>query len=442
MNLHRILIPALLLPIVMTCSSVAQTGSGNVHRFFFDTLSTGAVQPTPIGVDEMKYIGNQYITSKDSSLMRFTTLIVRRDIDFYADFELVEIDSFYLKTYEIMELTPLGWMRLGADYLIKLEAEFPGRNLRVRWRLMDTARRQQFARGKIEMHKKDWRILGHEIANEIVHTLTGEQGIFSTKIAYARKTSKGKEIYIADYDGAHERQLTNDNSINISPAFSPNGKSIYYTGFVSGDPQLYRADVRTGKTELIMKSPGIVAAPVVSPDGDKIACVLSRDGNSEIYLIDLRGKIIKRLTRHRAIDTAPTWSPDGRLIAFTSDRTGRNQIYIMDSYGMNLHRLTYQGNYNDSPVWSRAGDRITFVSRTKSGRFDLASIDTSGADYRILTEVGMNENPHFSPDGKHIIFSSTRLGPRDLFTMDITGRNQRRLTRFGRCSNPVWGPYP
>lgn len=442
MNLHRILIRAFLLLVTATCSPLAQSDDDNVHRYFFDTLSTGDVQPTPIGVEEMKYVGNQYITANDSSLMRYVTRIVQRDIDFYADFELVEIDSFYIKTYEIKEMTPRGWMRLGADYLIKLEAEFPGRNLRVRWRLMDTARRQQIDRGKIERPKSDWRLLGHEIADEIVHTLTGEEGIFTTRIAYAQKSSKGKEIFIADYDGAHEQQLTNNKSINISPAFSPDGKSVYYTSYVSGDPQLYRADVRTGENELIMESPGIVAAPNVSPDGDKIACVLSRDGNSEIYLIDLRGKVIKRLTNHRSIDTAPTWSPDGRLIAFTSDRNGRNQIYIMDSYGMNLRRLTFQGNYNDSPVWSRAGDRITFVSRTKSGRFDLASIDTSGADYRILTEVGMNENPHFSPDGKHIVFSSTRLGPRDLFTMDITGRNQRRLTRSGKCSNPVWGPYP
>ncbi len=112
----------------------------------------------------------------------------------------------------------------------------------------------------------------------------------------------------------------------------------------------------------------------------------------------------------------------------------------MDSDGLKVRRLTYEGRYNDSPVWSQRSDRITFVSRTKAGRFDIASIDTSGTDYHILTEVGTNENPHFSPDGKHIIFSSTRLGPRDIYTMDITGRNQRRLTHSGGCSNPVWGP--
>jgi TolB protein len=113
---------------------------------------------------------------------------------------------------------------------------------------------------------------------------------------------------------------------------------------------------------------------------------------------------------------------------------------MMDIFGANIRRLTPEGDYNDSPIWSARGNRVTFVSRTPRGRFDLAAIDTSGEGYRILTDLGTNENPHFSPDGKQIIFSSTRLGTGDLFTSDISGRNQRRLTRTGDCTNPTWGP--
>jgi TolB protein len=411
----------------------------NIRNILFDTIS-GEYQATPVGVDEMKYIGNQYITHDDSVLMYYVTRVVQNDIDFYADFELVPIDSFYLKTYEINELSVLGWMRLGADLLVKLEAEFPGDKLRVRWRLFDTRRQQQFARGVVEKPKGQWRFLGHEISNDVVHTLTGEKGIFLTKIAYCREVKNAKEIFIADYDGANEKQVTFTGSINISPFFAPDRDEIYFTSYLSGDPQLHKVKLRNLEIEQVASYKGIVAAPAVSPDGTKIACVLTKDGNSEIYVLDLKGRIIKRLTRHRAIDTAPTWSPDGGMIAFSSDRTGSPQVYVMDSDGLNTRRLTYQGGYNDSPIWSSRADRITFVSRTKRGRFDLASIDTTGHGYRILTEVGQNENPHFSPDGKHIIFSSTRLGPREIFTMDITGRNQRRLTRLGSCSNPNWGP--
>ena len=430
--------PFLLVILFLSYNSALAQGD-NIRNIFFDTI-TGGFEPTLIGVDKMRYIGNQYITGDDSTVMSYATRIIQNDIDFYADFELVPLDSFYLRVYEIADLDLLGWQRLGATYLIKLEAEFPGPNLRVRWRLFDTARKQQFAKGTFERHKTQWREIGHDVANDVVHTLTGEKGIFHTKIVYAKKIGEAKELFISDYNGANEQQLTNTNSINISPFFSPEGDEVYFTSYLDGDPQLYKVNIYNSETSRVAKFPGIVAAPAVSPDGNKIACVLTKDGNSEIYVLDLEGRIIKRLTYHWAIDTSPTWSPDGRLIAFSSDRSGRPQIYVMDSDGLNVRRLTYEGGYNDSPVWSTRSDRITFVSRTKTGRFDIASIDTSGSDYRVMTELGMNENPHFSPDGKHIIFSSTRLGPRDIYTMDITGRNQRRLTRSGGCSNPVWGP--
>jgi len=425
---------------ILSFGTNAEAQFNDVRNLFFDTLRTGDVEPTPIGVSDMVYTGTDYISARDSLFMAYATSVVRSDIDFYADFDLVRVDSFYLKTYEITELDLLGWQRMGGVYLVRLEAEFPSNLMRVRWRLWDTQRSQQFAKGTLEGPKDQWRSLGHRIANEIVHTLTGEEGVFLTQVAYIKKLKKAKELFISDFDGANERQLTRNGSINLSPAFAPDANEIYFVSYKDGDPQLYRVNLDNDEISSVGKYPGIMAAPSVSPDGNKIACVLSKDGNSEIYVLGLDGQVIKRLTRHWSIDTSPTWSPDGRSIAFSSDRSGAPQIYIMDADGLNVRRLTYQGRYNDSPIWSGRGDRLTFVTRTKSGRFDLASIDTSGADYRVLTELGHNENPHFSPDGKHVVFSSTRLGPREIFTMDITGRNQRRLTRYAGCSNPVWGP--
>jgi TolB protein len=389
----------------------------------------------------MKYIGTEYITREDSSLMRYVTTTVQRDINFYADFELVSLDTFYLTTYEITEMTPLGWQRLGAEYIVKLEAEFPGPNMRVFWSVYNTNNQVEIGDGKLEYKRQFWRELAHDISNEVVYLLTGDFGIFRTKVAYIKKMGNAKEVFISDYNGADERQLTNTGTINISPVFSPDGKAIFFTSYKDGTPQLYKVPIQGGEIEQITRFPGIAAAPAVSPDGNKIACTLSRDGNSEIYVLDLQGNVIKRLTRHASIDSSPTWSPDGRMIAFASDRTGSPQIYVMDSDGLNVRRLTFAGGYNDSPIWSQKGDRITFVSRTPDDhRFNLASIDTSGADFRKMTEVGHNENPHFSPDGKHIIFASDRLSESDIYTMDLSGRNQRRLTQSANCTNPTWGP--
>jgi len=428
-------ITSLLLIVICISAGNAQ----NVRDYRLGTVF-GQFKATPIGVEDVRYIGSSYIVADDSSLMRWTTAVVQNDIDFYADFELVRLDSFYLRTYEIKEIDLLGWQRLGAQYVVKLEAEFPGTNMRVFWRLFDASNKSQIARGNFEYRRQFWRELAHDIANDIVYNLTGERGIFRTKIAYIKRTGNAKEVFVADYDGTNERQVTRTGAINISPAFSPDGQTIYFTSFRDGDPQLYRVSVVNGEIKKLTNFQGIAAAPAVSPDGKKIACVLSKDGNSEIYVLDLDGRVIKRVTNHQAIESSPTWSPDGRMLAFSSDRTGAPQIYLTDSDGLATRRLTFAGKYNDSPIWSQRGERITFVSRTKEGRFDLASIDTSGVEFRILTEVGHNENPHFSPDGKHIVFASTRLSEGDIYTMDLSGLNQRRMTRTGNCSNPTWGP--
>ncbi len=425
--------------VILAGSAAAQDTS--IRTIPFDTIS-GGFRAIPVAVDNMKPATSDPISADDSLLMQYVVRVIQNDLDFYADFELIPLDPFYMETYELTELDIGGWQRLGADYVVKLDGSFPGANMRVMWRLYDTRSRREIADGQFDYHRQFWRLLAHDVANQVVQEMTGDPGIFRTKIAYIKKIGQAKELFMADYDGANEKQLTNNKSINVSPAFAPDAEHVYFTSYKGGTPQLYRVDVNTGEERQIGDFPGSVTAPSVSPDGKKIACVLSKDGDHEIYVLDLEGRIIKRVTRHPAIESSPTWSPDGRYIAYSSDRTGSPQIYISDADGIETRRLTFAGGYNDSPVWSHRGDRITFVSRTPRGRFDLASIDTSGYDYRIMTQLGTNENPHFSPDGKHIVFSSTRLSGGDIFTMDLSGRNQRRLTSEGNVTNPAWGPLP
>ena len=205
----------LILVLALLATTDASAQGDNIRNIFFDTIRTGDVRGTPIGVENMKFIGNQYITYDDSLLMNYITRTVQYDIDFYADFELIPLDSFYLRTYEIFEMDLLGWRRLGADLLVRLEAEFPSSNIRARWKLFDTIRKQQVARGVVEKHKSQWKTIGHEIANEIVNTLTGEKGIFLSSIVYVKQLDKTKELFVSDYDGANERQLTNNGSINL-----------------------------------------------------------------------------------------------------------------------------------------------------------------------------------------------------------------------------------
>ncbi|MFQ5675611.1 MAG: Tol-Pal system beta propeller repeat protein TolB, partial [bacterium] len=190
------------------------------------------------------------------------------------------------------------------------------------------------------------RAVIHQIADDIVYSLTGERGIARSKIAFVEQGKNGaKEIGIMDYDGYGSTLLTSDNSINLSPAWSPDGDHICYTSYQSDNPDLYVKNLRTNSEIRLSHVKGLNSAPAWSPDGSKIALTLSKDGNAEIYLFDIESKKLRRLTYNRAIDSSPTWSPSNREIAFTSDRLGSPQVYIMDADGVDVRRLTYQGSY-------------------------------------------------------------------------------------------------
>ncbi len=446
---------ALTLALVTGVLLIAGTQSADAQDFYsnvpdisveLDTLQ--GFSPTPIAVEDPTNRSGATLYPSDLQDLLDISEVIRQDLDFTPLCSLIYIDSLYMTHMGLTEMDATAWKHLGADYYVKLSAKLTPKTVSVRYRALLTSTDSERASGEFEVDRKFYRALAHRISDDIIEKLFTEKGIFQTRICYVvKKPGFVKDLYVADYDGASAVQVLTNGSTNLSPTFTPDGKELLFTSFVDDDLKIYSFGLKTGKTKLIAGFPGLNSAPSVSPDGDRIACILSKDGNAEVYLLDRRGRIIRRLTRTRAIENAPTFSPDGQEIVFSSDRSGSPQIYIMDIEGLNVRRVTFQGSYNDSPVWSPRGDVILFVSRTKSGRFDICTISPTGQDYRILTNTGANENPHFSPDGNSIVFSSTRLGVQEIFTMDRFGRKQSRLTRTaGRgdakgASNPVWGPY-
>lgn len=393
-----------------------------------------------IAVDDFTARENTRLLVQDSIILVRMAQIIRNDLNFSPFYETVLIDSFYMRHMELEVMTLMGWRHLGADYLVKGIGEFGGDNLHFSYSIIATQSGLEFKRGRFKAPIAGYRLLAHKIANEIIYYLTGEEGIYDTRVCFISNRTGNKELFLCDYDGANVYQLTGNGSINVSPAFDPKGDKILFTSYLSGDPQLYQYDPISGAVDLLAGYPGINSAGRVSPDNNEIVCALSRDGNAELYLLKRNGQIKRRLTYTASIESSPCWSPTGKEIAFSSDRTGTPQLYIMDRDGVNIRRLTYIGNYNDSPDWSPGGDKIVFVSRV-DGKFNICTIDVTGDNFRVLTDRGGNENPRWSLDGNHIVFSSTRTGEQEIFIMDLFGNEQKRLTAGGGNSNPAWSGH-
>ena len=269
---------------------------------------------------------------------------------------------------------------------------------------------------------------------------TGEPGIADTKIAYAIGPPGAKEIVVADYDGAGLRHITRNSSINLTPVWDPAARSIAFTSYKNGYPDLFRLfPFERRPDQTLAAFTGINSSPAFSPDGRSIAMTLSKDGNPEIYVLTLATATMRRLTRHAGIDTEPTWSPTGRQLAFISDRTGSPNVYVMVAEGTSVRQLT-SGGFHTQPRWSPKGDTIVYTVR--AGVHDLWAVDATGANPRRLTGgTRDNQGATWAPNGRHLAFQSNRNGRWQVFAMLADGTAQEPLTRGpGEFTSPAWSP--
>jgi len=377
-------------------------------------------------------------SSQEESLALQVAQVVQKDLTFSMFFTFLE-ENLYSFT-EAGDLNPMDqdiWLRTQAQFLIAGKVELQSRMAKADIYLYDAFARQKTFSQTYRALQSSWRRLAHEISNDILQNLTGEKGVFTSRISYIKETSAGKELYLCDYDGHNPQQVTFDKSINLSPNWSPDGKRMIFTSFKSGNPDLWELDLESGKSKKLASFKGLNTAARYNPKGNLIALTLSVDKDPEIYVINSSGGNPRRLTYSYGIESSPSWSPNGKQIAFTSDRTGSPQIYVMDSDGSNLRRLTYGLSYCDSPAWSPNGDKIAFVSRESNG-FQVCTLEITGENLSRLTDSGSNENPSWSSAGYHLVFASNRTGRFEIYTMGWDGTSQTKLTSGGGNFSPAW----
>lgn len=287
------------------------------------------------------------------------------------------------------------------------------------------------------------RLMAHRFADELVFRYTGEPGIARTKIAYVSELGTARELFVMDYDGYDPRQLTADGFLNLMPRWSPDRRFLVFTTYRNRNTQdIDMIELATGKRWTLVAQGGLNITPVLSPDGNSLAYSSSHEGNAELYRLDTKTKAVQRLTTHAAGDLSPSWSPSGRELAFTSDRSGGPQIFLMSADGSNVRRLTFEGDYNAAPVWSPRGNWIAYVCRTPKKEYKLCVITPDGQKrLQITTGLGVDDSPSWSPDGRHLVFSSTVEGKSQIYMINADGKDLERITFTGtHNSAPSWSP--
>ncbi|MDR1648483.1 MAG: Tol-Pal system beta propeller repeat protein TolB [Zoogloeaceae bacterium] len=377
----------------------------------------------------------------ETTLARALTSVVKNDLEMSGLFRLVEPGGTVFTENTAVDYG--DWKNRGADALVagSLGRTADGR-LEARFRLHDINRQIALGGAAYVTAAPQLRVAGHRIADYIYEKLTGEKGIFSTRIAFVLKSAGRYRLQIADADGQNVQTALVSNEPLMSPAWSPEGSRLAYVSFENKKPIVFVHSLATGGRQVVANFKGSNSAPAWSPDGQRLAVVLSRDGHSQIYTISANGSAPQRLTSSAGIDTEPHYSADGAYIYFTSDRGGSPQIYRVGANGGAVERITFEGGQNMTPRPSPDGKSLAFIT-SRNGRFQLALMDLASRQTRILSSAGQGESPSFAPNGRVIVLASEAGGRGVLTTLATDGRNAQRLSvTSGDVREPAWGPFP
>lgn len=366
--------------------------------------------------------------------------IVRADLERSGAFRIVDAPG---SLDETSRPQMSDWRARAADALVagSVTRLADGR-FDVRFKLWDVVKGVELAGASNAVDAGDLRLAAHRIADIVYEKLTGEKGVFSTRIAYVSKAGPRYTLKVADADGENSQDALASGHPIISPAWSPNGRELAYVSFERQKASVFVHEVASGTRRAIADFKGSNSAPAFAPDGQTLAVTLSRDGGSQLYAIGRNGGEPRRLATSLAIDTEASYSADGRFIYFTSDRGGSPQVYRMPAGGGNGERVTFGGGYNISPSISPDGRTLAYVTRT-GGAFKLMTVDLAGnGQPQQLTDTGDDEHPSFAPNGRLIVYATRAQGRSVLMTTTLDGKIKARLaSTTADVREPTWGPF-
>ncbi len=379
---------------------------------------------------------------------------------------IVGRDLRYSDRFEVMDALPAGllpdevdyqlWDQLGAVWLVSGRLEGAGDGFVLMLELHDVVFQEVKNRGRFPVPSpddEDFRMAVHLASDAVVQWIFSEPGIAATRIAFTRRDEEGNsDLFLIDSDGENLRRVTRNNSISVSPSWSPDGSRVAYTKMVDGAFRIFEIDLRSGSERpLPIDQAGDHHTPEYGPRGDVLALSVVGGGRSGLYTYNVgRDCCLQYVSGGNWDDLNPTFGPDGRELAFMSNRLGDNhpQVFLMPAGGGQADLVspyTYGPNagYYTSPEWSPTGRHLAFHGRvTRRGFFQIlvAEVDAGGRRLRQLTWEGENEDPTWAPDGRHLAFVGRRNWGTGLMIVDSATGNIRMLLGGVDVRVPAWSP--
>ncbi len=259
---------------------------------------------------------------------------------------------------------------------------------------------------KTDSNPSGRRWLAHRIADDIFKSVFGSYGPFESLFAFSLKVGNNREIYISEFDGSGLIKITNYKSLSYYPRWL--GRStIYFSSLKGNNIILYKYNISNGNIKVVSNLKGLNIGGDPSDNGKQIVYSSPHGNAVDIYLLNTVTGKTRRLTNDGSINVSPALYKNNLI--YTSNRYGEPQIFMKNLKTGHIKRLTYHGRYNTSPSLSHDHKKIAFVSR-RNGSFNIATINTDGSGYKVITEGFTNVAPAWSPGDKFIAFVKKEKG--------------------------------
>lgn len=339
------------------------------------------------------------------------------------------------------------WKKLGANFMLVGDIKHEANNkVSVAFQLLDPVTTAHILISReFTVDASELKALAHHISNIVYQQITGDKGIFTSRLAYVLvkngpNTSGRYELLVADYNGDNPKPLLISSEPLMSPAWSPDAKHLAFVSFENKRSEIYLVDVQTGRRQLISKAPGINGAPTWSPDGRSLVFVLSKTGAPKLYRYQLASKKLEQLTYGLSIDTEPEFSKDGRSLLFTSNRGGGPQIYQLSLANKKISRLTFAGNYNSSAKYLGNSKEIVLLHRDGK-KYQISRYDLVDDRFTPLSFSTLDESPSSSPNGELVVYA-TELNQKGVLSVATKeGVLRYRIKSVeGQLQEPDWSP--
>lgn len=393
-------------------------------------LTQGVDTAIPIAV--LPFVGQETVSS-----------VVGQDLQNSGRFRLTDVSDLGVQDYSAISYE--YWAARKVNDVVIGKTNSSGSQYQTSFRLFDIYNKNMLLEKQYTTSSDQLRLLAHHISDLIYQQLTGDRGIFSTKIAYilverAANMPTKYRLEVSDVDGYNPHTLLTSDQPLMSPTWSPDGTQIAYVSFEGNRAAIYVQNVATGQRRVLTKYAGINGAPAWSSDGKKMAVVLTQTGYPKIYVLDLVNNSVQRITNDWYLDTEPNWARDGKSIIFTSNRGGAPQIYRVYLDSKKVDRVTYKGNYNARAAFTADGKNIVMLHQ-EGDMFNIAIQDLVSGRVTVLTKSGQDESPTVAPNGKMVMYATNYQNKGVLAAVSTDGKVQILLpSREGEVQEPAWGP--